>query len=70
MVEVGAAGLDALALAQQARAAGYTGRLVALCQALPSDEARRALAAGFDACLALPLDGLGLRACPDGGAIA
>lgn len=70
MVEVGAAGLDALALARQARAAGYAGRLVALCRALPSDEARQALAAGFDACLALPLDRLGLRACLDGGALA
>lgn len=70
MVEVDLPGLEGLAVARQARAAGYAGRLVALCPDPAADEAGTALAAGFDTCLALPADGTRLRACMDGGALA
>ncbi len=55
LVDVGLPGLDGLEVARQARAAGYTGRLVALSGYGQPHSRKDALQAGFDAFLVKPV---------------
>jgi signal transduction histidine kinase/CheY-like chemotaxis protein len=54
IVDVALPGLGGFDLARDARAAGYSGRMIAL--SAREGDTRRALVAGFDACLATPVD--------------
>ena len=66
VVDIGLAAGQALALARQARAAGYAGRMIALSAQAPDRElAASARAAGFDACLAASADRAHWRTCLD-----
>jgi CheY-like chemotaxis protein len=61
IVDLGLPAGASLGLAQAARAAGYAGRMIALAA---DDGARaEAMVAGFDACLARPVDRAQMRAC-------
>jgi CheY-like chemotaxis protein len=62
IVDTGSHGGAPLELARQARAAGYAGRMIALTRSGHEADHAGALAAGFDACLAHPVDGRELQA--------
>lgn len=65
IVDIALPGRTGLKLARHARAAGYAGRMIALSGDAAASDAREALAAGFDACLAKPVDREQLRASLD-----
>ena len=62
IVGIGLPGMGGYALARQARAAGYAGRMIALSGEDHEQDVAGALVAGFDACLTGPLDQARLRA--------
>jgi CheY-like chemotaxis protein len=61
IVDIGMPGRTGYELARSARAAGYAGRMIALAPQRGTQESREALVAGFDACLAAPVDETELR---------
>ena len=68
LVDTGLPGLDGLQLARQARAGGYAGRMVALsgAGAPPAGQREALMKAGFDACLARPVNAQQCRAALQG----
>ena len=56
IVDIGLPGIDGYEVARQSRAAGYRGRLIALTGYGQERDARRSLAAGFDAHVVKPVD--------------
>ena len=56
IVDIGLPGLTGFELARHARAAGYSGRMIALSGYGAERDARAALVAGFDAYLVKPVD--------------
>ncbi|MBP7606205.1 MAG: response regulator, partial [Giesbergeria sp.] len=68
LVDTELPGLDGLQLALHARAGGYAGRMVALSGAgnPPAGQREALMKAGFDACLARPVDAQQCRAALQG----
>ncbi len=67
IVDISLPQLSGLALAKQARAAGYAGRMIALAdQGAHGDAEQEALVAGFDACHVKQLDRGELRTLVSG----
>ncbi|HZF79937.1 MAG TPA: response regulator, partial [Rubrivivax sp.] len=56
VVDIGLPGMGGLALARQARGAGYSGRLIALSGYCSDEDIAQALRSGFDAFVAKPAD--------------
>jgi DNA-binding response OmpR family regulator len=56
VVDIGLPGMGGLALARQARGAGYSGLLIALSGYCSDEDIAQALRSGFDAFVAKPAD--------------
>lgn len=62
IVAIGPPGSSAFALARDARAAGYAGRIIGMFAGERESDVAAAMVAGFDACLVAPVDHAQLRA--------